>query len=103
MTKLNEQTIEKLESKGFKRWTKNGMDRLYINCESYGVEITRNSKGGIDHVTFNGEGTSNANGYRLINTKCWLDVNTGELHIKSEYKDYENILGNVQSIIDSVM
>ena len=100
--KLNEKQIEKLEAKGFKRWTKNGMDRLYINPTSYGVEYEYYNTGNIRTCWINGETTSNANGRRLKAAKVYIDIETGELHIKSDCLE-DIIRENVQAIIDECM
>lgn len=84
--KITDTQIEKLESKGFNRWQKNNMDRLYINVESLGLEIESYNSGNIRSAYWQGQKVSNSNGRRLISSKVWLNVETGELHVKTSYE-----------------
>lgn len=52
--------IKKFEDAGFKRWTKGGYDRLYIDATACGLEYDTYKSGNISSATFNGEAISNA-------------------------------------------
>lgn len=66
--------IEELEKMGFKRWQKNGMDRLYINATALGLCCTYYKTGNISSASFDGESISNSEGYRMKNAKTYIDL-----------------------------
>lgn len=102
MTKLNDKQIAAYEAKGFNRWTKGNMDRLYINARDYGCKFDYYNTGNIRNCYFNGERVSNAEGYRFKSTKVYIDVKTGELSITTS-TDYEDeIRAAVEAIITEV-
>lgn len=71
--------IAKLESKGFNRWTKGKYDRLYVNASTLGLSCTYHRTGSEDVSTFNGEAISNSEARRMKSTKCYIDVESGEV------------------------
>lgn len=88
MTKLNEKQIAAYEAKGFRRWTKGNMDRLYINIENLGAEISYYGTGNVRSAKWQGEQVSNADGRRLHSSKLFVDVNTGELSVTTNFEPY---------------
>lgn len=82
--KMNDKLITALEAKGFKRWTKEiqrgALDRLYINADALGLEVTYRKTGSIFEATFRGERVSNGEGYRMKAAKTYVDVTTGEVY-----------------------
>lgn len=79
--KLNEKQITALEEKGFKRWTKGNMDRLYINAETLGLEYDRfKSSGRVSYAVWRGERISNRWGNEMANAKTYIDIATGKLY-----------------------
>ena len=97
--------IADLESKGFKRWQKNGMDRMYINASALGLTCTYYKTGSIHSAEFNGNSISNSEGYRLKAAKTYIDLNENKIVSDSpmlaaavadildiEYKYGENII-----------
>ena len=95
---INAETIAKLEAAGFKRWTKNGMDRLYVNTTTLGLEVDYYKTGNVSRATWQGELISNADGRRLLSSKVWIDVKTGELHVRTDFHrsyDEDMLLENV--------
>lgn len=78
--KLNEKQIAALEEKGFRRWTKGTMDRLYINAETMGLEIERRKSGSVSSAYYRGERISNNLGSAMAYAKTYIDIATGELH-----------------------
>ena len=98
---LTEKQIAAYEAKGFRRWTKGDMDRLYINAESYGVTFEY-ARGRVWGATF-GEYDAVPHEARLIKSaKVYVDVATGELHVETEsiYADY--IRETVEAIIAEI-
>lgn len=67
--------IEELEAKGFRRWQKNGMDRMYINASALGLICTYYKTGNISNAVFRGDHISNSEGYRLKGAKTYIDLN----------------------------
>lgn len=77
--KLNEKQIAALEGKGFKRWTKGSMDRLYIDATEMGLELTYYKTGNVSGATWQGEQISNSQGRAYKYAKTYIDVATGEV------------------------
>lgn len=95
--------IKTLTDRGFNRWTKklpNGkvMDRLYIDPEYLGLELTRYKSGNISSAKFNGETISNSEARRIEGTKCYVDVATKEVVC-----DREDLKQAAQEVIDNVL
>lgn len=78
--KLNEKQIAALEEKGFRRWTKGSMDRLYINAETLGLEVSSYKTGNVFSAYYRGEKISNKRGSEMVSAKTYIDIETGELH-----------------------
>ena len=79
---MTETMIDKLTTKGFSRWTKDAMDRLYINANDLGLYTDHYKSGSICYASFNGEEISHAHALRMLGAKIWIDVETGALHSK---------------------
>ena len=77
---LTQEKIADLESKGFKRWTKGSMDRMYINASQLGLICTFYKTGNISTAEFNGERISNSQARRIRTSKTFVDVNTGKVY-----------------------
>ena len=94
---MNETMISKLEEKGFKRWTKGNMDRLYINAGSLGLVCQYYKTGNISDAFFNGERVSNSEGYRMKNAKTFIDIATGKVYSTNDTlkASAENLLASV--------
>lgn len=70
--------IEALEKKGFNRWTKGDMDRLYFSLEKSGaLELDYYKSGNLRSAYLDGERISNAEAYRLLAVKCFIDLKNG--------------------------
>lgn len=82
MMTLTGTMIEKLEDKGFNRWTKGNMDRLYIDPDKLGLELSFYNSGNISSAWFDGEKISNSIARQLGFIKLWIDVKTGEVATK---------------------
>ena len=76
--------VEELTNLGFKRWQKNGMDRMYINSTTLGLECTYYKTGNISTAFFDGERISNSMGYKLKNAKTYIDLVRGQIVSDSE-------------------
>ena len=77
--KLNDTQIKALEDKGFKRWTKGTMDRLYINANTLGLEVERYKTGNVKYAEYRGERISNTRGSEMLYAKTYIDIATGKL------------------------
>lgn len=66
--------IAELEALGFKRWQKNGMDRLYINATTLGLRYERYRTGNVRCAWFNGLDISNSECRRMLDAKTYIDV-----------------------------
>lgn len=77
---ITEEMIHSLEEKGFKRWQKGSMDRLYINACNLGLTVERYNTGNIKRAYFNGESVSNSEGRRMITAKTYIDVKSGRVY-----------------------
>lgn len=70
--------VDALEKKGFNRWTKGNMDRLYFNIEKSGyLDVDYYKTGNMRSAYLNGERISNAEAYRLMSVKCFIDLKNG--------------------------
>lgn len=95
---LNEKMIKALEAKGFKRWTKSDMDRLYINpVDALDFEYDTNKSGHVSGAWLNGEKISNTRGSELVSSKTYIDVNTGAL-----VSNHDRMREAAQEIMDAV-
>ena len=68
--------IEELTAKGFNRWQKNGMDRMYINSSALGLNCSYYKTGSISAATFNGKDISNSEAGKLKAAKTYIDLKT---------------------------
>lgn len=99
MTTITNETIAKLENKGFNRWTKGNIDRLYINARDYGVEYTRYANGKVSGGEFAGEQFGAYEARNFEATKVYIDVTTGELNIQTRTDFEDEIRAAVEAII----
>ena len=83
---ITEERIEELTQRGFKRWTKGNLDRLYINAGQLGLVCSYYNTGNISHAEFRGERISNSQARRYKNAKTFIDIKTG-----SVYSDYSSL------------
>lgn len=74
---MNEELIKALEAKGFKRWQKNGMDRMYINGGALGLVCWYYKSGNIQAAELDGEKISNSKARVLKNAKTYIDLKRG--------------------------
>jgi len=76
--------FEKAANKGFTRWTKGDMDRLYFNIADNGaLDIDRYKSGNICSAYLDGEKISNSRANRILSTRAYLDLKTGETVVAS--------------------
>ena len=66
--------IPELESMGFSRWQKNGMDRMYINASTLGLTCRYYKTGNISSAEFNGKMISNCQARRIKFSKTYIDL-----------------------------
>lgn len=95
--KLTDNQIAALENKGFSRWTKAGMDRLYIRSTRCGLALDYYKTGNIHYAELNGEHISNSRAYAVKEAKNWIDVEDGSIHTP-----VDEIRENIQKILDEI-
>ena len=67
--------IDALEKKGFRRWTKGDMDRLYFNIERSGhMDVDYYKTGNISHAAIDGEEISHRFAGQILSVKCFIDL-----------------------------
>ena len=71
--------IAELEALGFKRWTKGGHDRLYINATDLGLVVKFRRTGSIEEATFRGEYISNRYAGKYYGAKTYIDLHTNKV------------------------
>lgn len=81
---LSEETIAKLKRHGFRRWTKNGKDRLYIDPPYLGLKCLYYYNGNICSAYLDGEYLEQKEAGRLMATKTYIDVCTEEIFSEDE-------------------
>lgn len=84
---ISAEIIAKLEAAGFNRWTKNGMDRLYVNADTLGL-VVRVAKSGnaAGEGIWCGTEVYKQDANEILHSKVWIDVTTGELHVTTDFK-----------------
>ena len=67
--------IEALEQKGFNRWTKGDMDRLYFNIQKSGhMDVDYYKTGNISYAAIDGEEISHRFAGQILSVKCFIDL-----------------------------
>lgn len=77
---MTQEQIKALEGKGFSRWQKAGMDRLYINATQLGLNCEYYKTGNVKNAEFRGVQISNSEANRMRAAKTYIDVNTGRVY-----------------------
>jgi len=95
--KLTDTQISALESKGFSRWQKGNMDRLYINSTRIGLSCEYYKTGNIRSAELNGESISNCRARAIKDSKNYIDVADGSIHT-----EHSEIRANIQAILDEI-
>ena len=86
---ITAETIAKLEAAGFNRWTKNGMDRLYVNADVLGLEVkVAKSGNAAGEGAWCGSEVCKQDANDILHSKVWIDVATGELHVVTDFAPY---------------
>lgn len=67
--------IEALEQKGFNRWSKGDMDRLYFNIQKSGhMDVDYYKTGNISYASVDGEEISHRFAGQILAVKCFIDL-----------------------------
>ena len=77
---MSDERIAELVAKGFKRWTKSSIDRLYINASQLGLVCSYYNTGNISSAEFNGERISNCQARRYKAAKTFIDIVHGTVY-----------------------
>lgn len=90
----DDEKIAALEAKGFKRWTKYGKDRMYINAKTLlNLDIDYRKSGTICSSKMDGESISHGEAYRLIGSKIWIDLyDNFSKHISADEWEADEII-----------
>lgn len=76
---------------GGNRWQRNGMDRVYLNdwAAFAGLEVSTYNTGNISSASYQGEGISNSQAYKLLGCidKVWYDAADGKIHGRFGYTE----------------
>lgn len=79
-------TAEQVIALGGNRWTKNGMDRVYLNdwAQYAGIETAHYNTGNISGAWIDGHGIANGRIGAIIGAvdKVYFDTADGKLHVK---------------------
>lgn len=81
---MTNEMIKDLENRGFNRWTKGNLDRLYINASQLGLVCSYYNSGNISSATFCGVDISNCEARRLKASKTFIDLTDNTIHSDSE-------------------
>jgi len=95
MTK--EEKIKVLEAKGFKRWTKGNMDRMYANPAVLGVRFAYYTTGSIKECWLHDDKLSNCEGGRIKASKNYIDLADFTAHSNHKYmqEELERVLAEI--------
>ena len=80
---ITEVRINELLEKGFNRWTKGNMDRLYINAAQLGLVCEYYKTGNISNAEFRGRSISNSEARRMKAANTFIDIKTGKVYSDS--------------------
>lgn len=73
---LSDFHLRKLNEYGFRRWTKDDMDRMYIDATDLGLTISFEKNGEIRWATFQGRDVGQRIARRMNDAKTFLDLHT---------------------------
>lgn len=82
---ITDKGITELQNLGFKRWTKNGKDRLYVSNKAVknigNMEVSYYNTGNISNVKVDGVTISNSKGNQIFNAfdGTYIDLVTGQI------------------------
>ena len=93
----NKIDVESLKKKGFSRWTKGDMDRLYFNIQRSGhMEVDHYNTGNISFAAIDGEEISHRFAGQILSVKCFIDLkNDNKLVIQYGGPEAREIVKNV--------
>lgn len=84
-------TVDTMTAIGGNRWTKNGMDRVYLNdwTRFAGLEVETYNSGNVRYAEYQGERVSNSQARLLAGSidKVWFDAADGRLHYRPGYSE----------------
>ncbi len=79
-------TVETMTAIGGRLWERNGMRRVYLNAWAAfaGLEASHYNTGSISSASWQGEGISNSQAYKLLGSidKVWFDAADNKLHCR---------------------
>lgn len=90
-----------LEAKGWKRWTKDGKDRLYVDAVQLGLKVQKYGSGAVKHAEWDGEKISNRAAEQMLHARTYIDLS--DLSVHSDNSDLKYAASQaVDQLLDSV-
>lgn len=81
---MNEEQINSWIERGFSRWAKGDMDRLYLTRKSsYVIGLTQRPR--CDHWYLDSSRISAARAEEMLAAKTYIDVKTGKAHSNNKF------------------
>ena len=77
-----------LEAKGWKRWTKDGKDRLYADAVQLGLKVQKYKSGAVKHAEWDGEKISNRAAEKMLHARTYLDLSDMSVHSDDSDLEY---------------
>ena len=96
--KMTDEIITALVNKGFNRWTKGNLDRLYINATKLGLVCRYYKTGNISDAFLNGYRISNSEARRMKAAKTFIDIKTGTV-----YSDNSQLKAAAEALIEKAI
>ncbi|MBR6475411.1 MAG: hypothetical protein IKS98_08165 [Lachnospiraceae bacterium] len=84
---IDESEIDAFLQRGFRRWTVENLDRLYINSAQLGLSCCYYDTGNIKNAEFGGKPISNSRAAGLKSAKTFIDVKTGRIFTDRKYPE----------------
>ena len=97
---MTNEKIKALENKGFKRWTKDDKDRLYIKAWNLPNVKTIWKKNGKKCVEINGEELSYTKSSEVNYSSIYIDLADDSIHVDSSFADV--LTKGVEMLLNSV-
>lgn len=89
---LSSDIVKNLEAMGYRRWKKDGLDRLYITPEYFGLKTGKTRHGNHFYSRLADMKIDNTDARIIKKGKYFIDVNTGYIGIVIEDKNYAHTI-----------
>ena len=97
-----EKLVAKLEAHGWKRWTKDAKDRMYVDAEKLGLKVQKYGSGAVKRAEWDGEKISNRAGAAMLHAKTYLDLTDMSVHSDDSdlFAAAEAIIGEIRASLE---